>query len=169
MPKGGNGNGGNGTGAGAKPPKIANQTFGTTENPIDGHSIGFIEADVNPNKSSWSIEENEAFAINQQTGELYVADGSAIDYEAAQSHDLIVQVEDGKNAYSATITINVTDVNDAPVIDTTSLIADENQTFAGTISATDQDDDVLAYSITGNGRSRKTQFMMCGELQSYCY
>ncbi len=61
MPKGGNGNG-----AGAKPPKITDQTFGTTENPINGYSIGVIEADVSPNRSSWSIlagNDDGAFAI----------------------------------------------------------------------------------------------------------
>ena len=66
MPKGGNGNGGNGNGAGAKPPKITDQAFGTTENPIDGYSIGLIEADTQPAKSSWLIlagNDDGAFAI----------------------------------------------------------------------------------------------------------
>ena len=49
MPKGGNGGGG---GKGPKPPKIIDQAFATDENPTDGYTIGFVEADVKPNKTT---------------------------------------------------------------------------------------------------------------------
>ncbi len=110
MPKGGNGKG--------KLPKIVDQTFGTFENPDDG-PIGFIEANVNPDKSSWSIlsgNGDDAFAIDQQTGQLFV-DGSKIDYETEpeQTRILTVQVtENGKKFYSAEVTVNISDVNEAP-------------------------------------------------------
>jgi len=120
------GNGG-GRGKGPKPPKITDQAFATAENPTDGSTIGFVEADVRPDRSLWSIlsgNDDGAYAIDPLTGELYVADGSLIDYETEQTRTLVVEVvENGKKAYSATITIDISDVNDAPVVD---LIAQTN-------------------------------------------
>jgi hypothetical protein len=49
MPRGGGG------GKDPKPPKITDQAFATAENPADGFTIGFVEADVRPNRSLWSI------------------------------------------------------------------------------------------------------------------
>ena len=111
MPKGGSGKG--------KLPKIADQTFGTTEVPDNG-SIGFLEANVKPAKSSWLILEGNddgAFAIDPQTGELFVAKGNLIDYETEpeQTRILTVQVtENGKKFYSAEVTVNISDLNEAP-------------------------------------------------------
>ena len=71
MPRGGGG------GKGPKPPKITDQAFATAENPIDGSTIGFVEADVKPDRSLWSIlagNDDGAYAIDPLTGELFVAD-----------------------------------------------------------------------------------------------
>ncbi len=55
------------------------------------------------------------FAIDADTGEITVADGSLLDYEAAASHDVTVQVTDDAGAtYDETFTLNVGDVNEAP-------------------------------------------------------
>ncbi len=114
MPRGGNGGGG---GKGPRPPKITDQAFATAENPTNGHTIGFVEADVTPDRSLWSIlsgNDDGAYAIDPLTGELFVVDGSLIDYETEQTRTLVVEVvENGKKVYSATVTINVTDVNAA--------------------------------------------------------
>lgn len=123
MPKGGNGNGngGNGGGGGSQDPKIVDQAFTTLENPIDGTSLGFVVADVKPSKATCAIvsgNDDGAYSIDPLTGELFIADGSAVDYEAEQTRDLIVQVtENGKKDYTATVTVNLTDVNEAPVVE----------------------------------------------------
>jgi hypothetical protein len=101
----GNGKGGNG-GGGSQDPKIIDQAFTTLENPLDGTSLGFVTADVRPSKATWSIvsgNDDGAYSIDPVTGELFAVDGSAVDYEAEQTRDLIVQVtENGKKDYAAT-------------------------------------------------------------------
>ncbi len=99
MPKGGNGNGngGNGGGGGSQDPKIVDQAFTTLENPLDGTSLGFVVADVKPGKATWSIvsgNDDGVYSIDPLNGELFAVDGSAVDYEAEQTRDLIVQVTD---------------------------------------------------------------------------
>lgn len=79
------------------------------------HILPIIQADVNPKKSSWSIlsgNDDGAFTIDPQTGELYVADGSLLDYETEPSRTLTVEVDDGRKSYSAIITINIGNVYD---------------------------------------------------------
>jgi len=151
MPRGGNGGGGGGGGKGPKPPKITDQAFATAENPADGHTIGFVEADVRPDRSLWSIlsgNDDGAYAIDPLTGELSAADGSLIDslidYETEQTRTLVVEVvENGKKAYSATVTIDVTDVNEAPSAGDPVLasVAEtvEDDAILATVSATDPD------------------------------
>ncbi|WP_197171301.1 VCBS domain-containing protein [Novipirellula aureliae] len=59
------------------------------------------------------------FAINRSTGEITVADGALIDYEANTSHSVTVSVTDSAgNSYSEVMAIAVDDVDDnvAPVI-----------------------------------------------------
>ncbi len=56
------------------------------------------------------------FTINAATGVITTT--GALDYEAAQSHLLTVQVTDGGNlSDTMDVTVNVTDVNEAPVAD----------------------------------------------------
>ena len=49
------------------------------------------------------------FAIDSSTGVITVADGSLLNYEAATSHDVTVQVSDGSLTYSEALTINLSD------------------------------------------------------------
>ena len=140
MPKGGNGKG-------PKGQKITDQTFSSLENPADDAYLGTVLADVNPSKSTWSIlsgNNDGAFAINPLTGDLNVADGSAIDYEAEQTRDLVIQVvQNGKKAYSATVTIDVTDANETPSAGPdVEVSADEtvnDTTTLASVTATDPD------------------------------
>jgi hypothetical protein len=93
------------------------------------------------------------FKINASTGVLeFVA---TPDFEAPadsngdNSYEVIVQVSDGSKTDSQTLTVNVTDVNEAPDVVTTALSLNENTTLAGTILATDPENDKLTYSISG--------------------
>ncbi len=55
------------------------------------------------------------FAIHRSTGVMTVADGSLLDYESATSHRVTVRVTDrGGQSYEEAVTINLTNVNDAP-------------------------------------------------------
>ncbi len=144
MPRGDNGNRG---GKGPKPPKITDQTFATAENPADDAYLGTVLADVKPSRSAWTIlsgNDDGAYAINPLTGELLVAKGSLIDYETEQTRTLVVEVvENGKKAYSATVTIDISDLNEEPSAGDPILAAVaetvNDDTILATVSATDPD------------------------------
>jgi VCBS repeat-containing protein len=97
------------------------------------------------------------FAINSATGEITVADGSLLNYEAATRHNLTVQVTDsGGQSYSESFTINLTNVNEAPIITsngggaTAAVNVAENQNTVTMVAAMDVDTGAtLAYSIAG--------------------
>jgi len=54
------------------------------------------------------------FAINATTGQITVANGSGLDYEANTSHTVTVRVSDGSLSSQTVLTIDVNDVNEAP-------------------------------------------------------
>ena len=112
-----------------------------------------------------------AFAIDANTGEITVADSNVLDFETTPVFSLTVEVQDTLSLLTdtATITVNLNDVNDAPVVATTgttlaytendaatpvdsglSLSDAENDTLTGatvTISANyENGDDVLAFT-----------------------
>src|SRR5205085_2524537 len=62
------------------------------------------------------------------------------------------KVNDGTlNSNSATVSVTITPVNDAPVASNSSLAVNEDTAATGTLSATDVDGDALTYSIVVNG------------------
>ncbi len=141
------------------PPVINDQSLpNLDENSANGTVVGTVLAgDPDAGDSlSYSITAGNGagvFAINPSTGQITVADNTNLNYEATSSYGLTVQVEDsGTLTDTATITVNVTDVNEAPSAsdDTFSLAEDAaNGTVVGTVSASDPDaGDSLTYSIT---------------------
>jgi VCBS repeat-containing protein len=89
------------------------------ENVADGTVVGSvnrIDADWGDN-ATYSLVDNASgrFAINNTTGQITVANGSLLNFEAATSHSVIVRATDvGGLTYDKTLTINLTDVNEAP-------------------------------------------------------
>ena len=95
-----------------------------------------------------------AFAINSSTGQITVANAAALDFETTATFTLTVQVQDaGGLTDAATVTINLTDINEAPTVNNATFSLSENSangTVVGTVAATDPDaGDTLTYSITG--------------------
>ncbi|WP_175304539.1 tandem-95 repeat protein [Candidatus Nitrospira nitrificans] len=90
------------------------------ENSANGTVVGTVsgtDADTGDTKT-YSFTDNAGgrFAINSSTGQITVADGSLLNYEAATSHGVTVRVTDaGGLTYDETFTIAVTNVNEAPV------------------------------------------------------
>ncbi len=97
------------------------------------------------------------FAINAATGQITVADGSLLNFEASATHGVTVIVTDqGGLTYTETMTISLTNVNEDPVLTlnggaTVSTTAAENgTTVITTVTATDVDAGAaLTYSMTG--------------------
>jgi hypothetical protein len=90
------------------------------ENAANGTVIGTVsgtDPDAGDAKSySFTDSAGGRFAINSSTGVITVADGSLLDYESASSHTVTVRVTDsGGLTYDETFTINLADVNEAPI------------------------------------------------------
>jgi hypothetical protein len=90
-----------------------------TENATNGTIVGTVTG-TDPDTGdtqTYSLTDSAGgrFAINSATGQITVADGSLLNYEAAASHSVTVRVTDsGGLTYDETFTINLTDVNEAP-------------------------------------------------------
>jgi VCBS repeat-containing protein len=107
-----------------QPPVINDQTFFVNENSINGSSVGFVEA-YDPdagqiiNYSILSGNTADAFSINSLTGEITVSNSLALNYITNPVFTLTVNVQDNGTLSledQATITINLIDTNEPPVI-----------------------------------------------------
>ncbi|MCA9954960.1 MAG: cadherin domain-containing protein [Anaerolineales bacterium] len=146
-----------------EPPIVSDATFTPNENLPNGESVGFVPADDPENNTlNFTVtggNPGSILALNTATGELTVNDATKLDYEMTPTFPVTVSVSDGTNpAEIATMTINVADLNEAPVVnDATFSIAENtaNSTQVGLVSASDEDaDDIgnLTFAIlTGNG------------------
>jgi hypothetical protein len=111
-----------------------------------------------------------AFAINPLTGQITVA--GALDFESQAQYVLTVTVTDDADpalSDTATITIDLTDVNEAPLAVDAGFSVAENSaalTVVGTVAASDPDaGDVLGYAITtGNVGSAFAIDPLTGEI-----
>ncbi|HEX5056154.1 MAG TPA: cadherin domain-containing protein [Gammaproteobacteria bacterium] len=138
-------------------PVVNDQSFGIVENIANGSAVGTVVAtDAEGNPLSFSITGGNvggAFAINAGTGALTVANSAALNFETTPSFALTVQVSDGVLTDTATVTVNLSNANEAPVVNDQSFNINENSangTAVGTVAASDPDAAaVLAYSITG--------------------
>jgi Ca2+-binding RTX toxin-like protein len=62
---------------------------------------------------SLTDDANDRFAIDAQTGVITVADGSQLNFEAANQHNVIVRVTDsGNNFYDESVVLDVSDANE---------------------------------------------------------
>ncbi len=138
-------------------------TRSIAENSTSGTNIGAVIAatDVDNNTLAYLLsgDEASAFSIDSTTGQLKTS--APLDFETKAAYTVTVTVVDGSLTDTITVTINVTDVNEAPVIadsaDTTLSIAENTaagMNIDGTFSATDPDDgDTLTYSLGGTDAS----------------
>jgi VCBS repeat-containing protein len=143
------------TGANDAPSAPALASGGTVdENSANGTSVGFMTA-TDPDVGAvltYSLTDSAGgrFAIDPSTGEITVADGSLLNFEASGSHQITVRVSDGSLVRDTTLTITVNNVNEAPDITSTAFALGENATLVGTVVATDPDaSTTLTYSISG--------------------
>ncbi len=137
------------------PPSIANQTFAVDENKPTGTLVGTVLAtDPDNNPLKYSIirgNESEGFLLDSTNGKLTINFAHVIDYERYQKFELRVKVSDGWAADSATITININNLNDTkPYLADTTLYINENtakNTSIHKIFAIDPDGWPLTYRM----------------------
>jgi len=140
------------------------------EHAANGTVVGSASAtDGNSGDSfTYSLTDDAGgrFAIDRDTGEITVADGTLLNFEAANSHDITVQVTDSAgNTYEEVMTLNLTDINEAPTDLTldgdTTLENPLNGAIVGTVSTADVDaGDSFTYALTNDADGR---FMINGE------
>ncbi|NQZ79101.1 MAG: cadherin repeat domain-containing protein, partial [Ekhidna sp.] len=139
-------------------PTISPQTFTLAENSINGTEVGtVIAADPDEDALTYTIlSGNDAggFALDNTSGLLTVATSEVLDFETTPTFNIEVEVSDGELTASATITIDLTDVdetqNQAPQINAQTFTIAENSingTEVGTVIAADPDEDALTYTI----------------------
>src|SRR5690606_12720761 len=91
-----------------------------------------------------------AFAINA-SGQITVANSTAVNFETTPSFALTVTVSDGVLSDTATVTVNLNDVNDAPAVANQTFTINENLPNAPAVApvpATALFRATLSYSIT---------------------
>ena len=136
-------------------PVISAQAFSAQDNISDTVVIGTVKAtDPDDDTITFCIKtnDNNLFEITD-TGALSLASGKSLDFATSSSHSIVVCANDGTDGSEATITINVTNSNTAPVAEAQAFEAEENiapEKAIGTVVATDADDDALAFSIVVN-------------------
>ena len=135
-------------------PIIIAQTFSVQEDAMPGSEVVTVDAeDAQNDELTFAIvsgNTGDAFEINASTASISVAE--ALDYETTANYVLVVSASDGTLSGTAQITINVTDVNEAPIINAQIFSIEENAaagTTVGTAAATDEDSgDEMTFSIT---------------------
>ena len=139
-------------------PVASSATVSVAESVLSGAAVGTVSA---------SDPENDvlSYAITGGNGSgLFTIDASgnitttgALDFEASAQHVLTVEVSDGELAATATVTVDVTDVNEAPGVSDASGSVAENGSAGdpvATVAATDPDTgDSLGYAITAGNSS----------------
>lgn len=145
-----------------QPPVILNQSLSIPENSLLNTVIGQILAN-DPNTGdilTYTItggNNGNMFALNPSTGVLTFSSGS-LNFEATSQYQINVTVTDqGNLSTSATVTIQVQNVNESPIIDDQGFNINENSpngTLIGSIIASDPDNgQSLSYSIISGNTS----------------
>ncbi|MBR4785660.1 MAG: cadherin domain-containing protein [Fibrobacter sp.] len=154
-------------------PKVRDTTFTVKENVAGQTTPNAVNGkipvtDVDDSQFKYAFDNTDAnyakvtslYTINSKTGKISVKSGVLLNYESADSLLKIkVNVTDsasttngtGKITVKSTVTIQILDVNDKPVIRDTTLTVAENSpagTEVGKVTATDEDTwKVLTFSL----------------------
>lgn len=130
-------------------PTIQTETFDLPEGTAAQSWVGRVTAaDQDAGQTlTYAIVGGDAnfFSVDAATGDLLVGDDADLDFETQPSHLVVVQVSDSHSpalTAQATLTINLTDANDAPSIADQSLEFAENVPagqVVGSIVASDPD------------------------------
>ena len=99
-------------------------TLEVGENVSNGTVVGTaMGTDSDGDPLTYQLIDNAGgrFAIDTNTGVITVADGSLLDYETTTTHNITVRVSDGNATYDEVFTVELTDLNDAPVLDTSGV------------------------------------------------
>ena len=132
-------------------------TAATSLNASENQTAAFTATatDADGDSFTFSISggaDKDDFSIVNASG--VVTFNTAPDYETKNTYVLIIDVLDGGYTTSQEVTINITDVNEAPIFTSASTFsANENQTSVDTVSASDPEGVTITYSVSGTDAS----------------
>ncbi len=133
---------------------VVDQTMGTVNGSVVG-TVSSSDVDISDTKTFAITGGNSsnAFAIHPTTGLLTVTNGSLLNFEERPTYVLMVSVTDaGGLTATNNVTINVTNLNEAPIVASQSFSIAENSpngTLVGTVLAFDMDQaDSRTFAIT---------------------
>ena len=140
----------------------ASTTRSIAENTAANTNIGSAVAATDPDDDTLTYTlggtDASSFSIVSTSGQLRT--NAALNYESDASYSVRVSVSDGNGeSDSIDVTINVTDVNEAPIFASstaTRSIAENTgsgEDIGSAVSATDPDDDTLTYTLGGTDAS----------------
>ena len=134
-------------------------TLSVAENSPAGTKVGSAITATDPDDGdtltyTLSGADAASFEIGSSSGQITTKTSETYNYEAKSSYSLSVDATDGKLTASTPVTVNLTNVNEAPVFDanmeTTLSVAEDSpaSTKVGSaITATDPEGDTLTYSL----------------------
>jgi uncharacterized repeat protein (TIGR01451 family) len=101
-------------------PVLADATRSIAEDAANGDNVGtpVTGTDANNDVLSYAItagNDDGVFAMDSSTGQITIMDNTNLDYETKPNYLLTVQVSDGTLFDTAVVTVDVTNVNDAPI------------------------------------------------------
>ncbi|HYH72083.1 MAG TPA: putative Ig domain-containing protein [Nocardioides sp.] len=135
------------------PPVIDDQQLEVAEDTAVGSVVGTVVAtDADDDTIAFSVTAgNEAgrFAIDPATGKLALA--GAVDFEDVTTYSLTVRATTGPDSDEATVTVKVTDVDEAPVITPIADVtaAEDKAITAIQVEASDPEGKPVTLSATG--------------------
>ena len=120
-----------------------------------GFPISATDGDEDTLEYTLGGTDASSFSIDSETGQLRTSD--PLDYEVKNIYSVLVSVSDGKKGEDEiSVTINVTDDNEAPIFtegtSTTRSVVENtaaNVAIGDPVSATDQNADTLVYGLSG--------------------
>ena len=161
----------------------ASTTRSIAENTTTGQNIGTAVSatDAENDTLTYTLSGTDAstFNIGSDTGQLKTK--AALDYENKNTYTVTITVSDGSLSDTIAVTINITDIhevvapppNSAPVFtegsSTTRTIAENTptgQNIGTAVAATDADEHLLTYSLSGPDASSFSIVSASGQLQT---
>ncbi len=140
-------------------PVTGNVQLSILENSATGAVAGSLAAsdpDAQPLMFRLAESGDHGFVIDEATGEITLGADAGLDFESRAQYTFDVVVSDPLGAsVEATVTIDVTDVNEAPTIESKTFTvseATESGTVIGSVEASDPDvgmNQTLTYEIIG--------------------
>lgn len=140
------------------PSITAGQVFNIAENSSQNASVGTVFANDPDSGAPFNLRTfsitagntNEAFSIDPATGQITVSNAAPLDFETNQTFVLTIALADGggASAVPTTVTVQLTNLNEAPTISALGSESIPEDGVSGTLTFTIGDPETAAGNLT---------------------